>query len=671
MGTPRLPEQPIYPNEGVDWQRHIIGHFYGGLTTSFENRTLDDNQLLVLANFIMKDNGALKCRDPYRPYNTGGDTSVLATAPLRFKWGTFTTASGDIDRLLSVRDGGGDYNIIDYWNGSAWAEVARTTMLDDYDVEMVPFTVNEYTDMLICDGNGTPLAWNPTGGVRTMGLAVPTLTTLEAGVISEQAANARGLTKSGTYYYKLSAFYSAGTLYGESGATAILNNPTGFAIAEHSTPGDPFHIALTNLPAIPANATRVYVYRSPVDEINGPFERVGYYSSGTAFTDTTPNGEEGVEPVLDFGFSELRPKHPAVINGYFVCAGLNSNGELGNKLCWSLKGIPDVFPSLNYTYLDGDIKKIIEFNGNTYIFTTQKIYFVAGMDPDSNKPLVICERGTTSSASVVDVGNGIVFLSDGNVFWVDFNTQSNDGDFPIPIGEPIKDIFDAIPVAQAYKAAGVFCDGKYYLSFPISGSTNNATRCWNVKVGIALYSNGKYGGWSALSWDSNHSQVFKKVLYTADDTNKYIMEHGQTAATQDKNTHAAGLVDISVALETKDFDFGHEIARKIFGSISVLGDGPATVYSGLITVDANKFNKAFTITMGSEDASYDFTSKYGAGTYGNAVYAPGPNTSRKHHRKIPRGVKGRTFAVSLQSTDGGSSIITSLVNYFKPLAPPS
>jgi hypothetical protein len=461
------------------WEELALQDFSGGLCTAFPESSIADNQFTALTNYYVEDNNSLKTRGPYRPYLVATYDTVLTTAPLSFMW----IELGATEYLVASRDAGANYEV-NYWDTSAWASTAiKSDLTDDYRVEFVKFSVNDQEDLIFCNGKDTPQRWIGSGTSTDLGLTAPSGSGVTA---TDGPSGSRGVGTGGVYYYKLTYWYESSTTtqYGESNASGVITSNT-----ISVTAGEYSSIDLSGLPALTAGTTtRLYIYRSPVDNQSGPYRRVGYITSGTTFTDDVPEGEAGVELAVDDGTVPLL-KHPCAFRGRLWGVGIDSSGGLKNKLVYSAPGCADLFPALNYAYFPDEYIGSKPFKENIYHFTTKQIYVTPQGDVDTyDEPLKICDKGCTSYESIVDVGNGLVFQGEDNMYWVDFNTHSlKDGDYPIPIGEPIKDKIQDI--ASGYRDNSCAClhDGRYFLSFTSSSSTtNDSTLVWNVKAGTKL-----------------------------------------------------------------------------------------------------------------------------------------------------------------------------------------
>jgi hypothetical protein len=685
LPSPAMSEHKLFGGQSEPWQEFIIDNFSGGLCTAFPESHIADNQFTLLTNFYHVKDGSLKTRGPYRPYETAASKdSICPYAPLSCKWVTlgatnFLVASWDTGTTVTVSVWDSTNS---RWAGNGGGTAIKTGLDDDYIVEFCKFSINEAEDLIFCNGKNTPQRWIGTINTASsdLGLDPPDDTTTLSASCTD-TADIQGIQYNGTYYYKFTAFYDSSgtnTKYGESGPTAYDNAAiTNADIGEDKRT----KATLSGCPAIPSGATKNYVYRSPPDQLNGPYRRVGYYSSGTTFIDNTPVGEEGDEIPADAG-TPPKLKHPLVAKGRLWGIGLNASGELTNKLVWSAEGQPDYFPTLNFAYLPDNLIGPVFFKENIYVFTKKQTYVIPNGDVATYpEPLKVCDKGATSFQSIVDVGNGLIFQGEDNIYWVDFNTRAKDGDFPIPIGEPIKDKIENIYIhGTDYRCNSRAClhQNRYYLTYtPQNYTTNSATLVWDVEVGTSLLRQGLFGGWSALSWYGNDLQDFNGTLYTADNANKYIHEH-DWAGEEDFYTYSdypdSGH-NINTSLTTKRLHFGQEWSEKIVRSLSCVAESSGVSVDASLDVNTDDFTKSATLSFGSGDVAVNTNwliwdvGLWETTALGTYYWAEESRSLVSSHAKFASGAKGKDFQLSLNCSDSKDMNIVFLKLYWRSLPP--
>lgn len=665
-----LPVVKLPPSgEPQRWSEYLVDRFDGGLATAYARTHLNDTQFAVLVNYYLKDDGTLKARKGFKPLDvSSAKESIIpdSAAPL-----TFTIVDiAAVKYTIACWDSGAAYET-SYWDQSnnRWAgdgggTSIKTDWTEGYKVGYLRYTINDQEDLILFNGKDAPQRWTGTGASTALGLTVPTLGT--PSLTSEAtAANKRGNTVTGNYYYKFTAFYdTSSTKYGESGPTAVTG-----AIASTGTAAIPSQLTLQDCPALPSGATKVNVYRSPPDTVIGPFEYVGHYTSGTSFVDSMPNGEEGAEAPLDAG-TPPRLKNAVAFAGRIWSIGLNASGALKNKGVYSNAGSPDMYPAENFFYLPDPIIGPKEFNQNIYWFTEKAIYVIPQGDVGTySEPLKISETGCDSYDSITDVGNGLCWQFEGNVYWANFNLYNDQiGDYPFPIGNPIAD--QITNIADTYQSNSVGChfQGRYYLSFTETGQTvNTKTLVWDVKHGVRMLKQGIFGAWTEVDFQSNYMVNYQNTLWTADNTNKYLMEHETGTVDYHSKTDfdASTSYNIATHLDTGLLHLGHEWDHKLMHSASVWADTTGCTYTLDVDFNDGEFVRiksyVFAAGTGATTGFLLDTDYLNTGVLGTAS----GSSHRSDHKKIGSGGKCRNLKVTLYSSNIGTTNLLGFKLFWK------
>ncbi len=664
-----------------EWLQYLLEDFTGGLNTADPSTALRKDQFSAMLNYYLQPNRSLRVRGPFRPWLVASEDTILpdSAPPLTFKivelrGSDFRVACWDngSNTEVSVYD-----EVNDRWAGEGAGTSIKANLTDGYPVRFAKFSVNDAEDLLFCNGKDTPQRWVGTVDTASsdLGLAVPTLGGAKAGAEDNTLAAAdRGLTKSGVYTYKFTYFYDDGgtsTKYGESGPSAVLTS----ADLANATSSNPVAVDLDldlTGSALPSGVSKCNIYRSPPDRAEGPFEFVGFFASGDTYKDNTPNGEEGVEAPLDAG-TPPKLKNPIVHDGRVWGIGINSSGALTNKGVWSRKASPDFFTTLDFVYFPETLAGPALFNKLIYWFTEHQIWVTTNLDDPINSTVKICDIGCDSWDSIVDVGNGLVWQYDGNIYWANFNNfNPTTGDLPWPIGDPISDKIDGIPVAQRIDSNGVFYQDRYYLSITGPNQTvPTATIVWDVKHGTRLLHQGLTGAWSSVSWATNDMQSFDGTLYSADNTNKYIMEHdfaGAADFANKTNYDASTSNNLATELATGDLHFGNEWSEKIINSLSLLAQTSGITLNAVVSFNDNEYRRTKSFTLGSDSLAVDSTWLiWGQGTWGNFNWGSTSFAVESDHKKIGTGGKGRNAKLTLESSDSEDTNIILAKMYYKML----
>ncbi len=660
------------------WEPIIFNDFSGGLIEDTLATNIEKNQFQLLQNFYIIANGNyLQTRGPFQPYFVNTSNSILSTAPLSFIW---VNLNGT-EILVASRDAGSD-TAVEFWSTSGtdeWISIISSNLTDAFQVNYAVFSVNDAQDLIIANGKDTPLRWNDTditgstidNAATVLGLTAPTIGT--PAVTDTATADKRGLQFNGDYFYKVTAFFDDSgttTKFGESGPSAVSGALTaaGAVISTNFT----VSMALSSLPAVASGTSKNNIYRSPPDQSDGPFLFIGSYSSGTTFTDETPVGEEGEEVPADAG-TPPKLKFPIVANKRLWGVGQNTAQSLGQKLVFSELDTPDMFLVANAFYLAADITGIKEFNRDLYVFTEEKTFFLANADP-SNSLLKISDRGCTSHNSIVDTGVGLAWQGKDNVYWADFNTQAEDGDFAVPIADGIAKRIKGIAQGQRDNSVGILYKERYYLSYTSSGSVNNNTIVWaTYTLPLILAGQLRTAGWTTVNWAANYFNVFapnalSEHLYTADNDNKYIQEHDIFGVADFLNFTDFGTStdqDIATKLNSKRFHPQDIPANSVYSSISIGADTSGVTFIAGLDINEGTFQKSATLVIGTPTAAAG-TALYGEAVYGTDVYGASNKKFRHIHTRFPRGTKGRNAQLQLSTSASGDTDIMIMTLKYRP-----
>lgn len=553
--------------------------------------------------------------------------------------------------------------------GSIYArtDIALTT---GYQIELLPYSSAGYTDLLIFTGYESPIRFIGTAssGLTTsdnLGLTPPVKGS-PGYTENADSATTRGVMYNGVYTYKVTAFYSStNTRYGESGPCETFSATT-TSIAD----GNRATISFTSMPAVPTGATKNYVYRSPCGSAEGPFRLVGEYT-GTTFTDTCPDDEEGIDCPIDAG---TPPKLKYVVNANGRLFG--ANGDIPTKLVWSNLGQPDYFGALSYGYFNKSITGVALFRNNLYVFTEDSMYVLEGCNVEGQF-VKVCDIGCSSHRSLVDCGLCLTWLYNGIVYAANFNDMTPDGKWAIPVGEPVMNVTKEIPAAMTTKVVGAVINENMYLSFASpSASSNNLTYCLNIPVCMSMMKQGLYGGWSKVDWKASDIKLIGGALYHSDYDTKYIYKHIPLSVT-DTLTYGGSPVNISSSFATKRTRFGSEWSNKIMRSISVESSTPSCTLTCDIGVNNDEYVRTTSLVLASGNSGYTTSSLFwDTGLWAgdsdtDPDWAFDTYTASVVHKKLASGLKGRDFKLRFSTTNSNRITLEALRIYIKQLPLPA
>ena len=573
---PTAPATTDKPGGGKPLQQYSIRDFSGGLVTNYPDNALAQDQFKEMLNFYIEPEGHLTTRGPYRPWQ-----SALRETAIKDKIiNTFWPSKHTEDIWLAVTDDGASVlkwfapeadweDWVDgiyaegsqvkhgdaYWTAdtggaeegeipgvdAVWLSATGPNLDYRWDiltdgvspvvftegrVHFADFRINEAVATIITNGKDKPHRLE-NNVVSELGLPAPVLKTTPATSATQTDASIKkyqdGLGFNAEYFYKITYFYADGTRYGESGASPSFSG----TISGITDDGETATMDLADLPELPEGVTKGLIYRCRGNE-NGLYKNVGFYT-GTTFTDTTPDNEEGAELESDV-IAIPNLAFPVVMNGRIIAADPDVTG----KVIWSDPGYPDIFRALSFYYLPDPITGMAIFNRDLYIFTEDFVYVVPKGDVTGvTEPLRVSAHGTVAHGSIVDVGTGLAWMGNDNVYWANFNTQAEDGDFALPIGDPIRDIVRSIQPDDRKSAVAVLAKDRYYLSLttPFSpNGYNDHTLVWNIQAGMRLFRQGRSGAWSEVDWAATQLREFRGDLYTSGSHMVYLEEETEDRA---------------------------------------------------------------------------------------------------------------------------------------------
>jgi len=215
--------------------------------------------------------------------------------------------------------------------------------------------------------------------------------------------------------------------------------------------------------------------------------------------------------------------------------------------------------AFNVGYKDGDpINRLISLGDDLVVLKNDSIWMLRG-DNLYNwyQHREEASHGCVAALSAVDIGFGIVFLSQDNIYY--FN-----GEGIKPIGTNVKPWLDLIPVSLKSKAAACYHDGFYRLAFASSGaSTYNDRELWLDVKKFSL--TGKPAWWlmdgrkiaAYIPYDGP-DEGSNAGLYFADGATAYVRR--AAIGTQDDS------VDIGAELHSKFYTMQNPNQAKMYGT---------------------------------------------------------------------------------------------------------
>lgn len=536
---------PIPPPKAMDYQpdnfeQLMVSDFTGGLNITDPIVTLPPNQFTSMLNYQYNRQGTIQSRPQFRPVSFKtttqdkpciidsdweGDMYQIKTLHnyqiFREELSNGWSYNGEVHVVTAIFEdivgSDGDVMIVAVYNSSdeVWTAIWIAAGTGTTEISVVPYKVNQAFDLIIFPNDVNPERWEPSsttsggtndhivGDLSDLGLVAPTAADsfTATGVVSDSA---EGLARiaAGTVYYKFSFFYddkNSSTKIGESAATVVTdgNTDTGVALTLDATKKGKITITFSTV-TVASNISKVRIYRAPDATPEGPYKFVGETNvtsttAITAFVDTTPWGEEGIEDLQSGSNPSLSGADLSVVNVRTVGAYIiGFDNSMTHKLIWCDSGTPDVWNPTNFDYLEGVGQVAIEFNRKVYVFTDNGCYEKTNMDTVAVK---ISNIGTIDGRSLQDVGSGLMWQDYDTVYFADFVRQyGSKGDFPKDVGQKISKSVRRRSTTAAVNSA--FFERRYYLTYTDTEDFLPRTYVFDVDIQAWQEHSAKHLAWS-------------------------------------------------------------------------------------------------------------------------------------------------------------------------------
>jgi hypothetical protein len=174
----------------------------------------------------------------------------------------------------------------------------------------------------------------------------------------------------------------------------------------------------------------------------------------------------------------------AVPNGKFIVQHANRVWVAGlasdpSALYWSNLGDPRDWPAENIERFDpndgGAITGIGKAGPFLVVFKERKAWLVQDLDRGGNRPLSD-SIGCVAPRSIVDTPRGTFFLSHAGIYRTDGHSLSK-------ISGPVDPTIGLLIASERSKAAALFFDDHYYLSYARSGGDPDRTLDYDINLG--------------------------------------------------------------------------------------------------------------------------------------------------------------------------------------------
>lgn len=243
---------------------------------------------------------------------------------------------------------------------------------------------------------------------------------------------------------------------------------------------------------------------------------------------------------------------------------------------------------------------------NLLVFNRNSIHLISGVSgqlSDTTVQLVTDEIGCVSRKTIIQVGNEVLFLSDNGVYAAEFGDLYNLRGAGVPLSESVKGTLDRINRTYAYKALAAYYNNRYYLAFPIDGSTvNNAILIYNFLN----------KGWESLDTNQSGWDIQNLLVASSEATGSglgriYAISSAGAIHILDEREDAYDYISVSAgvaaaayaissSVTTRQYNFGM-ISRKSFSDFELQIESSDTESSnGDIGVIVENYDHEETLT---------------------------------------------------------------------------
>lgn len=338
--------------------------------------------------------------------------------------------------------------------------------LDNANTNQVKMSFAEYMIRVFFETGNTARCVDTSGNAHTVDWAPPGAASVAVGA---------GGALTGTYTYKVTFVTSDGRESDLGTASSTV------------TPGAQ-KVDLTNIPTGDSKTAQRYIYRKGVALAR--YYKVATIADNTTTTYTdnqtdTATLTDGIlgageadddEPNTRLG-SSATVKYPALFYDRMFWVDQTSGSV--NKLIWSKPTNPFAYPAVNYIEV-GDAKpvyRIVPFLDDLIIFKSDSIWRLSGSDEDTFSLFKTpANVGTDAPWSIVKLQDRIVFANEHGIWFFDGITArpaTNRLDLFF-LGQTRNGVAPPVSTASVrYNWDATFSQGRYYLAYADTGTTNN------------------------------------------------------------------------------------------------------------------------------------------------------------------------------------------------------
>lgn len=456
-------------------------YFYGGLTSidPYNANRLKPYSCLNIENYYFDNNNLFQSRDGWDNYVTITNINKTPNNIIQYK----NNNTNQNFYLISY-----DTDLYRFVNNS-FTKINIDTAIKTYNNYKRGF-ITEKSILYFGDGANNNYKWSGGDTTYIMGVQEPqsSLTAASSGIGSVDTGEHKYL------YTFVSKKTSENFLEVESNPN---ENPTTITLTNGDSGVALSNIAVSNNPAVThkriyrtkANLTTVYFL---VDEIS---------NDSTSYVDTKND--------LDLGTSQLEryTRSQPIASKYFIKykgrIWFAGNNIYKDRLYFSGYNTPE-YIDLDYDYVtDIENNEIIGMsivNGNLVIFTDKSVWAIYISDEDVLTPAnwrkveISKGIGCISNKSIVNLENGVIFLSNKGLFSLGINFAgdvSANGAF-LYLSEEIKNDYDNYISKYPSFVSAIYKDFYYYMTYSTNGYYNNKIYVYNTRIGKGTFYTGYF-----------------------------------------------------------------------------------------------------------------------------------------------------------------------------------
>lgn len=607
----------------LDWQT-----FRGGLNTLLRQTEIDDDELAQSSNLHLVGSGVPTKRPGSDNYFLTAPSVATGSIQVRgLKGVLFASGASGINELLAVNDWG----YLVKKNGASYTQIDGASWASGYPVEMAQAFNKVYVV------NGVDLLRRYEGPTISsfVQLSRPTSVT---------ATNLSGVSGTLTRSFRISAFNAVGETLA-SDAVSLANTPQDLTQTlirlQWAAASPTVSVVGYGIYGFDQGDERLI---TTVDPSSLRYDYVGTPDpSNLVFT---PDSDTTDGPIAKYVITHKDKLVLGNMDGFPSRIMWSGGGANIDKFNWRYGG--------GYVDIDKDagdhITGLIEYQDKIVVFKERSVWQVSleaeGSLVIPTVSMVIRGVGAVSHRSIRHVENDVFFLSRRGVY-----TLGNEANYLANVlrtnelSAKVRPIFETLTASQLEKAAAVYDDNKYRLSYPTSGSVINNSEIIYDRERLCWLGPNTYPATAAV-YEVYYDGENKKHLLWGDTNDSFVTELSSSFPT-DKG------VKIQTSLLTKKTQlkdtFKFKEIKDIFTNWrNVLGSPNVNVL--LETRDGNiGVSESFSVTAQNSGVGWGFD-KWGTAKWGNTAGAGSAQNSSDLVRRTIINLPARTVQLEITTT---------------------